>query len=553
LCCRRTATPENTTEVVEEIAERYGIASLAPLIASCRAFERERTLNVAVVGRFKAGKSSFLNCLIGRALLPVGALPVTSVISEIRYGARERATVRFTDGRTEETPAEAIGAYVDEERNPGNRKGATLASVELPEMARFGGLRFVDTPGLESALAHNTGAAREWLPNAGLAIIAVGVDPPLARSDLELLRQLSRHTPNIWLLLTKVDLLEEGERRRVEDYVREQLRRNGHESVPVFPYSIRPGFEGLRAAFEEALAALSVARERQAILARKLETLRRECAEYLGVALKAAESADAERRTLERKILGEKRALEDSKLALRLIARHAAANSREQFARTLEAHEDEIDVRLLDEFEKRYPAWTRSLAVAARGLAAWLEPAMAEEMTRLAAAHRVDFLEPPGRVGRQLSQALQDFRNRISERTMDALGVPLRTTETGIEAAEPRSPDIRIGRLFDREWELVSFLIPMTLAKGLVRRHFRRAIAGAVFTNLSRLASQWERAVNPALEAMEREAAARMEDLIGTVERLVAAAGEEAPRIREDLSRLETTFAEESKWNRCGS
>ena len=533
---------DENIRLAEEIAGRYGISSLKPLISSCRAFAREETLNVAVLGRFKAGKSSFLNHLLGRDLLPVGAVPVTSVVSEIRYGPKERAEIRFLDGHTEEVPVEDIGAYVDETRNPENRKRVALAAIELPPLARFRGIRFVDTPGLESVLSHNTDASLEWLPNAGLAIVAVGVDPPLSQRDVELIRQLSRYTPNISLLLTKVDVLTEDDRRQVEEYVRGQLRRHWNGSVPVYPYSIKPGYEALQKHFEETLVSRAVERsgeQRDAILARKVETLLGECSEYLAVALKSAEAADSERDTLKRKILGEKQSLDDSKLSLRLIVRHTAANTREQFARVLEAHEREIDARLLAEFEQRYPAWTKSLAVAAREFAAWLEPAITEEMTRLSAGHRNDFLEPLHRVGRQLSQSLQDFRNRISERTTEALGVPLRTTEVEIEAREPRSPDIRIGRLFDREWEMISFAIPMSLAKGIVRHHFRRKIADTVFKNLSRLASQWEKSVNTALYAMDKEAAGRLEDLIGSIVRLVAAAGRETPRIQDDLSRID--------------
>jgi hypothetical protein len=496
------------------------------------------------LGRFKAGKSSFLNRLLGRDLLPVGVVPVTSVVTEVRYGPRERAEVQYLDGHTEEAPVEDIGAYVDEARNPENHKRVALVRVELPTLDRFRGVRFVDTPGLESVIAHNTDASLAWLPNAGLAIVAVGVDPPLSQRDIELIRQLSRYTPNISLLLTKVDVLQENEWRQVEDFVREQLARHCDGSVPIYPYSIRPGHEALQKRFEEALVSLAVGHsdeQRRAILARKVETLLRECAEYLAVALKSAEAADSEREALKRKILGEKRSLDDSKLSLRLIVRHTAANVREQFARTLETHEDEIYARLVMDFEQKYPVWTKSLASAAREFGAWLEPAITGEMARLSTSHRKDFLDPLHRVGRQLSQSLQDFRSRVSERTTEAVGVPLRTTEVEIEAREPRSPDIRIGRLFDREWELISFLIPMSLAKGILRRHFRRTIAEVVFKNLSRLASQWEKSVNTALDAMDKEAAGRLEDLIGTVERLIAGAGDKAPRIRDDLSRLNSS------------
>ena len=118
-------------------------------------------------------------------------------------------------------------------------------------MERYSGIRFVDTPGLDSVFEHNTDASMEWLPNVGLALVAVGVDPPLSQRDIELIRNLSRFTPNISLLLTKVDLLDESERVQVLEFVRTQLARYWDGSVPVFPYSVRPGFEHLRAEIDE--------------------------------------------------------------------------------------------------------------------------------------------------------------------------------------------------------------------------------------------------------------------------------------------------------------
>ena len=53
---------------------------------------------VACVGQFKRGKSTLLNALVGRALLPVGVLPVTSVPTVLRFGDRIAARVRFRGG-----------------------------------------------------------------------------------------------------------------------------------------------------------------------------------------------------------------------------------------------------------------------------------------------------------------------------------------------------------------------------------------------------------------------------------------------------------------------
>jgi len=49
---------------------------------------------LAVAGQFSRGKTTLLNALLGAAYLPMGALPMTSVVTTVRYGSRPRATVR---------------------------------------------------------------------------------------------------------------------------------------------------------------------------------------------------------------------------------------------------------------------------------------------------------------------------------------------------------------------------------------------------------------------------------------------------------------------------
>ena len=63
-------SPISLLEMAAELCDRYQIADLRYFLESCRAFARAETLNIAVFGRFKAGKSSFLNHLLGE--------PVTS-------------------------------------------------------------------------------------------------------------------------------------------------------------------------------------------------------------------------------------------------------------------------------------------------------------------------------------------------------------------------------------------------------------------------------------------------------------------------------------------
>ena len=88
-----------TLDLATEVAARYDISDLSGLLASARALSGGEEISVAVLGRFKAGKSSFLNHFLGRSFLPVGVVPVTSVVTKIRYGVHEEARVHHQDGR----------------------------------------------------------------------------------------------------------------------------------------------------------------------------------------------------------------------------------------------------------------------------------------------------------------------------------------------------------------------------------------------------------------------------------------------------------------------
>ncbi len=521
---------------------KYGLESLNEFLDSCRLFAAERAVNVAILGRFKAGKTTFLNDLLGRALLPVGVIPVTGVVTEIEYGKPERAEIEFSDGRRQEAGLEEIGEFVDESRNPGNRQQVERVRVWLPEMERYRGLRFVDTPGMESVFEHNTEASRGWLPNVGLALVAVSVDPPLTQHDIELIAELEKYTPRIALLLTKIDILDAEGRAQVEQFVRRQLAARWDGGLPVFPYSARPGFETFRQRIEtELLGQLRKdgAGQREQILQHKVESLARETAEYLAVALSAAERAESEREELRRRVLGEKQALSDTRLGLELIVRHASAISRGAIESRLRPEANAILKRLLEEFEQSYPAWTSGLRTAMERFEEWLDAALRKELMEVSASRRREFLEPAQRASRQLAQSLQDFRNRLSERMLETLGVPLKTAEMEIAVREPREPDIRVGRVFDRNWELLSWAIPMPVFRNVVRRHFGHKIERAVEINLARLVSQWESALHAALRAMLDGAVRRLEALIHTVEQLLQTGSGQAEEIRADLARLD--------------
>jgi GTP-binding protein EngB required for normal cell division/2-oxo-4-hydroxy-4-carboxy--5-ureidoimidazoline (OHCU) decarboxylase len=539
----QTNCKQQFLELAARLAAQYEISALSALLDSVRASAAQDEIAVAVLGRFKAGKSSFLNHFLGRDILPAGVVPVTAVVTRLRYGVRERAQVHHSDGRDREIPVEQAGAYISEKENPENRKQVELITIELPELRQFRGLTFVDTPGLDSVLSHNTQTSLDWLPNVGLALVAVSVDPPLSQSDLDLLKSLYQYTPKVAILLTKADLPSPRELAEVTEYVRSRLAREFTEPPRIFPYSVKPGFEPFRAALEAGLVDGTLQRaaeERDAILGRKLDTLLRECGEYLDLSLKAREMVESERQALKGQLLDENEIASEVKAAIRLLVQQTAAEARPIISRRFEAHQARLESTLFEALGREFPAWTRSLATMLSSFEGWLADALRDELTALSTRERSALLDPLEQVRKQAFRALQQFRDRLSERTMRTFGVPLRTTESEIHVAAPGAPDVRIGRVFDRNWELLSPVLPAWLVRAAVYRHFTNTISYLIYQNLSRLSTQWEESLQRALREVEKEAQRRLEELLRTVERMVwNGSDDRAPEIRADLERLQ--------------
>jgi hypothetical protein len=102
-----------------------GFERLAAILDGERGFEtaaaklRERAgklrqgrFTFLVLGEFKRGKSTLLNAMLGRDLLPRKAAPCTAILTSLRYGPMSAVRVLFTDGRVERlTPEQFTAKY----------------------------------------------------------------------------------------------------------------------------------------------------------------------------------------------------------------------------------------------------------------------------------------------------------------------------------------------------------------------------------------------------------------------------------------------------------
>jgi len=203
----------------------------------------EDRFNLAVVGQFKRGKSTLMNAVLGRDLLPTGLLPLTSAITALCYGSTERVVLRRKGWTLEqEVPLAQLAAFITERGNPGNEKGLLEARVELPLPFLRRGLHFIDTPGIGSTRHENTATTYAFLPQMAAVIFVTSVEAPLSEAEERFLVDIGGQVRQLFVVVNKMDMLGDTDREEVLGYIQMRVEQLvGAGTAHLYPLSARDG------------------------------------------------------------------------------------------------------------------------------------------------------------------------------------------------------------------------------------------------------------------------------------------------------------------------
>lgn len=263
--------------LLEQIVTRNGLVEFRPRIDALAARLEEDSFEVALFGRVSSGKSSLLNALLGTNVLPVGVNPITAVPTKLRYGPELKAAVAYGDGRSEAVSIEGLVHLVTEQDNPGNLKNVVRALVEVPSPRLKQGVLLVDTPGLGSLARRGAAETLAYLPSCDLALLLIDTGATLNEEDIGTLRLLYEAGIPALVLLSKADLLAEGDLHQAIHYIQEHVKRDLNLDVAVYPVSAMDHYSILLDQFfgRELLPRFEKARSlREASVARKIGALR---------------------------------------------------------------------------------------------------------------------------------------------------------------------------------------------------------------------------------------------------------------------------------------
>lgn len=223
-----------------ELADESDQAAVAEL----RRRVEERRLRIVVVGEAKRGKSTLVNALLGRPILPSGVLPLTSVATTVRYGEDESVEVTYLDGGRESVPISLLPRFVTEAENPENRRRVADVVVALSAELLQGGIELVDTPGTGSVHLHNTSDAAAALDRMDAALFVVSADPPISDRERGWLREVRRQSVRVFCVLNKADYLDQQGLAEAVEFTRAVVSAESGAPVDVWPVSARAVLAG---------------------------------------------------------------------------------------------------------------------------------------------------------------------------------------------------------------------------------------------------------------------------------------------------------------------
>jgi len=196
---------DRLTRVLEEFpAQDVDLASLRVAVN-----QLNDLFLLVIVGEFNAGKSAFINALVGAEVMPEGVTPTTAVINLLRYGDAQ-TQVQLPDGIIQRTyPAD----FLEE-------------------------ITVVDTPGTNAIIREHEALTQKFVPRADIVLFVTSADRPFTESEREFIEQIREWGKKVVIIINKIDLLrDDAARETVVSFVRENISRLLGFEPEIFPVS----------------------------------------------------------------------------------------------------------------------------------------------------------------------------------------------------------------------------------------------------------------------------------------------------------------------------
>jgi small GTP-binding protein len=196
---------------VREAMVEFGAAAEDRTTLATSIRQLDELFLLVIVGEFNAGKSAFINALIGRQLLQEGVTPTTAEIQVLQYG-------------------ETIGRFKDD-------RGLQVITAPIDLLRE---LHIVDTPGTNAIQREHERLTTDFVPRSDLVLFLTAAERPFTESERLFLASIVEWGKKIVVVVNKIDIIATpAEQEEVLVFVRRYARELLGTAIDVFPVSAR--------------------------------------------------------------------------------------------------------------------------------------------------------------------------------------------------------------------------------------------------------------------------------------------------------------------------
>lgn len=160
-----------SNQTLRAIAESYAFTDIVDRLSTLDT--EQRSLVVGILGEFSAGKSTLVNAMLGRKLLPALEKPTTGRITEVHPTAGQEQLAFYLRKETGELVELSVLDFDDALEQGGKEVAVVLTP---PNELLHEGYRLVDTPGLASLEEVHTDITFGYLPFLDGAIVCQDIN-----------------------------------------------------------------------------------------------------------------------------------------------------------------------------------------------------------------------------------------------------------------------------------------------------------------------------------------------------------------------------------------